>query len=86
MFRVVFLLISFSPMCTVMSLLVFTFALIDEGLYRCEGIDQQDGCTYYFTTETEENSKSFKLFVQKEKGNTLASFILLYLLVQTKAH
>ena len=43
--------------------------LLDEGLYRCEGIDGEDGCTYYFTTQTEENSKSFVLYVQKEKGN-----------------
>lgn len=37
----------------------------DEGLYRCEG--EVDGCTYYFTTQTEENSERFVLFVQKEK-------------------
>lgn len=37
----------------------------DEGLYRCEGA--VDGCTYYFTTQTEENSERFVLFVQKEK-------------------
>lgn len=37
----------------------------DEGLYRCEG--EIDGCTYYFTTQTEENSERFVLFVQKEK-------------------
>lgn len=41
---------------------------LDEGLYRCEGV--VDGCTYYFTTQTEENSERFVLFVQKEKGNT----------------
>lgn len=39
----------------------------DEGLYRCEGIDGQDGCTYYFTTETEADSKNFVLYVQKDK-------------------
>lgn len=39
----------------------------DEGLYRCEGIDSEDGCTYYFTAKTEENSKNFVLFVQKDK-------------------
>lgn len=42
---------------------------LDEGLYRCEGIDGQDGCTYYFTTETEADSKNFVLYVQKDKGN-----------------
>lgn len=39
----------------------------DEGLYRCEGIDEADGCTYYFTTKTEENGKSFVLYVQNHK-------------------
>lgn len=53
---------------TLNSELMICFCL-DEGLYRCEGA--VDGCTYYFTTQTEENSERFVLFVQKEKGNTL---------------
>lgn len=50
------------------SVCIFRYFL-DEGLYRCEGVDEQDGCTYYFTTETEANSKNFVLYVQKDKGN-----------------
>ena len=50
---------------------------LDEGLYRCEAIDNEDSCTYYFTTQTEENSKNFVLFVQKDKGNCSSSSFLL---------
>lgn len=41
----------------------------DEGLFGCEALDSKDGCTYYFTTETEKDSTSFKLYVQKDKVN-----------------
>ena len=51
----------------------FVCLCTDEGLYRCEG--EIDGCTYYFTTQTEENSERFVLFVQKEKGNVSGPFV-----------